>query len=31
MSRRADRAWHPRSLIWHRGPDFIPYELEAVA
>jgi len=31
MSRRVDCAWHLRSVIWRRGPDFIPCELEAQA
>jgi hypothetical protein len=31
MSRSVDCAWHLRSVIWHRGPDFIPCELEAQA
>ena len=31
MSRSVDRTWHLRTLIWHRGPDFIPRELEAAA
>ena len=31
MSRRVDRTWHLRTLIWHRGPDFISCELEAEA
>jgi hypothetical protein len=24
MSRSVDRTWHLRTVIWHRGPDFIP-------
>jgi hypothetical protein len=31
MSRSVDCAWHLRSLIWHRSPDFILCELEAAA
>ena len=31
MTRSVECTWHPRTLIWHRGPDFILCELEAQA
>ena len=31
MSGSVDCTWHLPTLIWHRGPDFIPCELEAQA
>jgi hypothetical protein len=31
MSGSVDCAWHLRTLIWRRGPDFLLCELEAEA